>query len=144
MLHGRSDPTPVMPSRPLGPDSEISKVSFGSFPPDPDVLPHRNQYAALRRLAPDRNASVAHVHFPPGVRTDWHRHEGQQLLLFIEGEGMVAARDVPSLTCQVGDIVRIAAGMHHWHGASEAHSATHIAITMGSTMWGDRPLATST
>src|SRR5262249_6525793 len=66
---------------------EISRLSINSFPHAVDILAHSNGYAELRRLAPEPNASVAHVHFPPGVRTDWHRHEGQQLLWFTEGEG---------------------------------------------------------
>jgi quercetin dioxygenase-like cupin family protein/quinol monooxygenase YgiN len=118
---------------------EMSKLSFGSFPPDPDVLAHFNDYAELRHLAPDRDASVAHVHFPPGVRTDWHRHEGQQLLWFIEGEGQVALRDGRSMSCRTGDIVRVNAGLSHWHGASAEHDATHIAITVGKTQWEGRP-----
>jgi quercetin dioxygenase-like cupin family protein/quinol monooxygenase YgiN len=120
-------------------NSEISKLSFGSFAPDADALAHFNDYAELRRLAPDRNASVTHVHFPPGVRTDWHRHKGQQLLWFIEGEGKVALRDGRSLSCRAGDIVRVNAGSSHWHGASAEHHATHIAITVGETVWEDRP-----
>jgi quercetin dioxygenase-like cupin family protein/quinol monooxygenase YgiN len=117
----------------------IRKLSFASFPPDVSVLAHFNDYAELRRLAPDRNASVAHVYFPPGVRTDWHRHDGEQLLYFIEGDGRVALRDSRSLECQAGDIVRIDAGSSHWHGASAEHSATHLAVTVGDTLWEERP-----
>jgi autoinducer 2-degrading protein len=117
----------------------ISKLSFGSFPPAVDVLAHFNGYAELRRLAPDRNASVAHVHFPPGVRTDWHRHEGDQLLWFIEGEGEVVLRDGIRRLCRTGDIVRVSARTDHWHGASAEQYATHIAITVGKTEWQERP-----
>jgi (4S)-4-hydroxy-5-phosphonooxypentane-2,3-dione isomerase len=135
----RSDSTSVSSKKTQSLNSEISKLSFGSFPPDADGLAHFNDYAELRRLAPDRNASVAHVHFPPGVRTDWHRHEGQQLLWFIEGEGEVAVRDGRSLSCRTGDIVRVSAGSSHWHGASAERYATHVAITIGETVWEDRP-----
>lgn len=134
-----SDHTSVSSKVPQGLNSEISKLSFGSFPPDADVLAHFNNYAELRHLTTDRNASVAHVHFPPGVRTDWHSHKGQQLLWFIEGEGEVALRDGRSLSCRAGDIVRVKAGSSHWHGASAEHCATHIAITIGDTIWEDRP-----
>jgi (4S)-4-hydroxy-5-phosphonooxypentane-2,3-dione isomerase len=118
---------------------KISKLSIGSFPPAPDDLAHFNGYAELRRLAPEPKATVAHVHFPPGVRTDWHRHEGQQLLWFTEGDGEVARPNETPLSCQAGDIVRIEAGSDHWHGASAEHYAAHIAITIGATEWQDRP-----
>jgi quercetin dioxygenase-like cupin family protein/quinol monooxygenase YgiN len=117
----------------------ISKLSIGSFPAAVDGLAHFNGYTELRRLAPESNASVAHVHFPPGIHTDWHRHTGQQLLWFTEGEGKVALRDGTPLLCRAGDIVRVDAGSDHWHGASDEHHATHIAITIGETVWLDRP-----
>jgi quercetin dioxygenase-like cupin family protein len=117
----------------------MTRLSFWSYPPDPEVLPHFNGYAELRRLAPERDASVAHVHFPPGVRTDWHFHAGQQILWFIEGEGEVSLREGAPTRCVVGDIVRVDGGVSHWHGACNARSATHIAITIGETTWQERP-----
>jgi quercetin dioxygenase-like cupin family protein/quinol monooxygenase YgiN len=134
---------PAMASSALRDSSSgLTKLSFGSFPIDEAALAHFNHYAELRRLAPERNASVAHVHFPPGVRTDWHRHTGQQLLWFIDGEGEVALRD-RSVECRAGDLVRVNANLSHWHGASTEHAATHIAITIGNTVWQERPLLTS-
>jgi quercetin dioxygenase-like cupin family protein/quinol monooxygenase YgiN len=117
----------------------ISRLAVTSFPPDATVLCHFNGYAELRRLTTDRNASLAHVQFPPGIRTDWHRHDGVQLLWFVEGEGTVAVRDGRSLSCRAGDIVRVDACVSHWHGATADHSVTHIAITIGKTEWQERP-----
>jgi quercetin dioxygenase-like cupin family protein/quinol monooxygenase YgiN len=117
---------------------DIARLSFMSFPPDAEALPNFSQYGELRRLTSRRNSSAAHVHFPPGVRTHWHRHGGEQLLWFIEGEGTVALRDGRSLTCRAGDIVRVSAHSSHWHGASAEHFAIHIAITEGITTWEER------
>jgi quercetin dioxygenase-like cupin family protein len=116
-------------------DPGLSRLSFGSFPPDVDDVSHFNGYAELRHVKPGRRAGVSHVHFPPGVRTDWHRHTGEQLLWFIEGEGEVALRDGSSRLCREGDIIRLSAGLSHRHGASDVHCATHIAITEGDTTW---------
>ena len=118
---------------------KVSRLSIDSFPPTPDDLAHFNGYAELRRVTPEPNARVSHVHFPPGVRTDWHRHEGEQLLWFTEGEGEVACRNKTPLSCRAGDIVRVNAGCDHWHGGSAEHYAAHIAITIGKTEWLDRP-----
>jgi quinol monooxygenase YgiN len=48
----RSDHTSVSSKETQGLVTEISKLSFGSFPPDTDGLAHFNDYAELRRLAP--------------------------------------------------------------------------------------------
>ena len=122
-----------------GGNSGISKMSVGSFPLDAKSMTHFNDYAELRRLTLIDNARVAYVHFPPGVRTDWHRHGGQQLLYFVDGVGEVVLRGGRLLECLVGDIVRVDAGSMHWHGASAEHSTAHIAITVGETVWGTRP-----
>ncbi|HEU4793586.1 MAG TPA: antibiotic biosynthesis monooxygenase [Nitrolancea sp.] len=130
---------PDSDSNPETNSDDITRLSFGSFPPATDSAAHFNGYAELRRLAPSGNASVSHVHFPPGVRTDWHHHDGQQLLWFIEGEGRVAIRNGKTLSCRAGDLIRVDAGLSHWHGASAEHYATHIAITVGGTKWEGRP-----
>jgi quercetin dioxygenase-like cupin family protein/quinol monooxygenase YgiN len=127
---------------------DVTALSFGSFPPDPGSLQHFDGYAEMRRLTLARNAAVAHVHFPPESRTYWHRHEGEQLLWFIEGEGRIGTRDsecknLKTITCSMGYIARIPAGLSHWHGASRDSAATHIAITAGTTHWDERVLECS-
>jgi quercetin dioxygenase-like cupin family protein len=79
------------------------------------------------------------VHFPPGTHTHWHRHDGQQLLWFIEGEGQVVLDDTTPLLCRAGDIVQIPPGARHWHGALAERHAVHIAITVGETHWEKPP-----
>jgi len=115
---------------------EILRLSVVSFPPDPAAAGHFEGPAEMRRLTAKRDASVAHVHFAPGVLTHWHRHSGEQLLWFIEGQGIVALLDGTSLNCRAGDIVRVKAGSIHRHGASVDGHAIHIAMTEGDTVWG--------
>jgi 4-carboxymuconolactone decarboxylase len=69
------------------------------------------------------------VTFAPGARTAWHSHPGGQILLVTAGTGRVQLWDQPIEEIRVGDVVRIPAGVKHWHGASPRASMTHLGIT---------------
>lgn len=77
--------------------------------------------------APAR-ASAGRVTFEPGARTAWHTHPLGQVLIVTEGTGWVQEWGGPKLTIQAGDVVRIAPGVKHWHGATATSPMTHIAI----------------
>lgn len=75
------------------------------------------------------------VFFPAGGRTRPHIHERDQVLHFIEGQGVVATASEKVHT-SVGDVVTVPAGVWHWHGASRDAAATHISIKQpGPTKW---------
>jgi quercetin dioxygenase-like cupin family protein len=80
--------------------------------------------------------SVGSVHFTPCAHTAWHQHTVGQTLYVTEGVGYVQSRGGPLLTIRPGDVIRIAGGEEHWHGAARDHFMTHIAITEGDTEWG--------
>lgn len=73
-------------------------------------------------------ASGAAVTFEPGARTAWHVHPLGQTLIVTAGCGRVQARGEPVREIRPGDVVRIAAGERHWHGAAPTTAMTHIAI----------------
>jgi len=77
--------------------------------------------------APAR-ASGASVTFEPGARTAWHAHPLGQTLIVTAGFGRVQRWGGPVEEIRPGDVVRIAPGEKHWHGAGPATSMTHIAI----------------
>ncbi len=81
--------------------------------------------------------SLGAVHFTPCAHTAWHRHTIGQTLYVTEGLGYVQSRGGPLLTIRPGDVIRIAAGEEHWHGAAPDHFMTHLAITEGDTEWGE-------
>jgi quercetin dioxygenase-like cupin family protein len=73
------------------------------------------------------------VHFNPGGRTKWHSHAYEQGLIITEGRGIVATEEHENVV-EPGDVVVVAAGEKHWHGATEASAMTHISInTPGET-----------
>jgi quercetin dioxygenase-like cupin family protein len=80
---------------------------------------------------------VNNVFFEPGSRTHWHRHEQAQVLYVIAGEGRVQDRDGDGGPLSTGDIVHIAAGEEHWHGAAPSSFLLHLAVSVGATDWLD-------
>jgi 4-carboxymuconolactone decarboxylase len=75
------------------------------------------------------HSSGGFVTFAPGARTAWHSHPAGQILIVTAGTGRVQLWDQPIEEIQAGDVVRIPAGVKHWHGASPAVSMTHLGIT---------------
>ena len=75
------------------------------------------------------HASGAFVTFAPGARTAWHSHPAGQILMVTAGTGRVQLWGQPIEEIRAGDVVRIPAGVKHWHGASPSGSMTHLGIT---------------
>jgi len=74
------------------------------------------------------SVSTAAVTFEPGARTAWHSHPLGQTLIVTAGCGRVQLQDEPIQAIRPGDIVWIAPGEKHWHGAAPTTAMTHIAI----------------
>jgi len=70
----------------------------------------------------------ATVTFEPGARTAWHTHPLGQTLIVTAGLGWVQRDGGPVETIRPGDMVWIAPGEKHWHGATATTAMTHIAI----------------
>jgi len=79
--------------------------------------------------APDpARVIVAHVTFEPGARTAWHTHPLGQTLIVTSGAGRAQLWGGPIEEIRPGDVVWIAPGEKHWHGATATTAMTHIAI----------------
>ena len=70
----------------------------------------------------------ATVTFEPGARTAWHTHPLGQTLIVMAGAGLVQREGGPVQEIRPGDVVWIAPGEKHWHGASATTGMTHLAI----------------
>jgi quercetin dioxygenase-like cupin family protein len=81
----------------------------------------------------------ANVTFEPGARTAWHAHALGQTLIVTAGCGRVQRWGGPIEEIHPGDVVWIAPGEKHWHGAASTTAMTHIAIVeksdTNSTDW---------
>jgi quercetin dioxygenase-like cupin family protein len=70
----------------------------------------------------------ATVTFEPGARTAWHTHPLGQRLIVTAGCGRAQRWGGPIEEIRPGDVVVIAPGEKHWHGAAPTTAMTHIAI----------------
>jgi quercetin dioxygenase-like cupin family protein len=79
---------------------------------------------------PDAPARVtgAAVTFEPSARTAWHTHPLGQILIVSAGCGRTQRWGGPIEEIRPGDVVSIAPGEKHWHGAAPSTAMTHIAI----------------
>ena len=77
--------------------------------------------------APSR-FSAGTVTFEPAARTAWHSHPLGQMLIVVAGCGRIQRQGEPIEEIRAGDLVWIAPGEIHWHGAAPLTAMSHIAI----------------
>lgn len=79
------------------------------------------------------------VTFEPCTRTDWHYHDGGQILLVTEGVGVFEMEGEDARIMQAGDVILIPPGKKHMHSAINDNWFAHIAIGVnpgvGTTNW---------
>jgi quercetin dioxygenase-like cupin family protein len=76
------------------------------------------------------------VEFEAGGRTNWHRHSAPQLLLVMEGRGLVQKWGEPVRAMAAGDAVCIEPNEKHWHGAAPETRMAHFAVNLNlATEW---------
>lgn len=91
----------------------------------------------------EQGVSIANVTFEPECRNNWHIHSaskgGGQILLCTDGEGWYQEEGKEARRLMPGDVVSIAPGIKHWHGATKDSWFSHLAIEVpgenGSTKW---------
>lgn len=86
-------------------------------------------------LAAEGEVGVNDVFFEPGARTDWHTHAIGQVLVVAHGEGFVRTRTGEGGRIVPGDVVHIAGGEEHWHGAGPDTYLLHVAVSLGPATW---------
>jgi len=77
---------------------------------------------------PPSRINVALVRFPPGARSNWHRHDIGQTLHITEGVGLVGTRDGQVVRVRAGDTVACPPHEEHWHGAAADTFMAHLTI----------------
>ena len=78
--------------------------------------------------SPPSRATSSLVTFEPGARTRWHTHPLGQTLFVTAGCGLVQGQDGLPTVIRPGDVVRIAPGERHWHGATPHTAMSHVAV----------------
>jgi quercetin dioxygenase-like cupin family protein len=117
----------------------VKKIDASTRDPEPAdpttfVLPARMQRLLGRSDGED--VRLYRVSFEEGARTHWHTHDDIQVLFGLSGRCVVVDRAGESLLLDPGDVVVIAAGEEHWHGAADGTAGEHLAINLGGhTEW---------
>ena len=96
---------------------------------------HFSGTAWLSMLLPDDSVfhcPVGNVTFEPGARNNWHKHPGGQILLVTGGRGYSQDDGRKVQVLREGDVVKVAPGVKHWHGAAPDSWFSHIAIMPNS------------
>ncbi|MFX1326681.1 MAG: cupin domain-containing protein [Promethearchaeota archaeon] len=78
------------------------------------------------------NCPIGNVSFEPSARTNWHIHQGGQILLVTAGKGYYQEKGKKVQVIHKGDVVKIPSGVNHWHGASPDEWLVHIAVMPNS------------
>ena len=96
-------------------------------------------------LAPVSKSQVGifNVTFEPACRNNWHIHKaekgGGQILVCIAGNGWYQEWGKEPKALKPGDVVNIAPGVKHWHGAQKNTWFSHLAVEVpaenGGTEW---------
>ena len=85
-------------------------------------------------LAPlsTNQVSICNVTFEPGCRNNWHIHHaksgGGQVLVCVAGRGCYQEWGKEMQELRPGDVVNIAPGVKHWHGAAPDSWFSHLAV----------------
>ena len=85
-------------------------------------------------LAPlsTEQVGIHNVTFEPGCRNNWHVHHaksgGGQILVCVAGRGFYQEWSKPAQELHPGDVVNIAPGVKHWHGAAPDSWFSHLAL----------------
>ena len=81
---------------------------------------------------PEGGLFAANVTFEPGCRNNWHVHHaksgGGQILVCVAGRGFYQEWGKPAQELRPGDVVNIAPGVKHWHGAAPDSWFSHLAL----------------
>jgi len=81
------------------------------------------------------DVTINTVTFTPGARTFWHQHEHGQILHVLVGAGLICAAGGRPRMLRAGDVVWIPPDERHWHGAAPESMLTHLAVSLGETLW---------
>jgi len=69
--------------------------------------------------------------FEAAARSNWHVHEGGQLLFVEEGRMRVQVEGQKMKELGKGESAYLPGGVAHWHGAVPAQAATQLSVTFG-------------
>lgn len=79
--------------------------------------------------------NFAHYKFTPNARTQWHIHEGGQILLCEEGICRHQIKGGPIIEFRAGETAYAPPGVAHWQGSTPTSAGTQFNIHRGRITW---------
>lgn len=119
------------------PDTDDAKQNHQNrmvFPIGPPNSGYAQYFVGQSYLAPvsGEQVKIFNVTFEPGCRNNWHIHEatqgGGQILVCLAGRGYYQQWGQEPRALSPGDVVNIAPGVKHWHGAAPDSWFSHLAV----------------
>ena len=109
-------------------------IRIGSPPPTAEDRPIFVGQVLSQPLVADEaeKLRIAAITFTNGARTRLHHHDFDQVLVIIDGSGILATESEQHQV-RPGDVVFVPAGERHWHGAQAGASMTHVAVNLVGT-----------
>ena len=104
-------------------------VNMDEVPKEPYISPLFTGQDVTRQvlITDSKDYTVNIVNFGKQVRTKFHAHDSEQILIVTAGTGIVATEEEERLVT-VGDVIFIPAGEKHWHGATMESEFSHIFV----------------
>ena len=108
---------------------DLTKVTYGD--------PMKSAYFQGKVLPVKENSTgtFAHYQFQPGARTQWHAHEGGQILLCEEGICRQQLKGGPIIEFRAGETSYVPPGVPHWQGSTPTAAGTQFNIHRGRITW---------
>ena len=114
----------------------LQLAGLRAAPADPATFTGAARVTRMPGVADDPAVNAYRVEFEARARTAWHLHSGLQLLIVLSGRCRVQREGEPVQVADAGDVVSIAAGERHWHGADATGPMVHLALNVdAATTW---------
>ena len=114
-----------------------ASVAWSQGQPAAAAPPAPNPANFAGRVTPNATTDIRLLRytFDPGARTNWHSHEGGQVIVVEQGRMRVQERGAAGREFAPRDAYVVAAGITHWHGALPGEPLTQVALSYGATNW---------
>lgn len=87
---------------------------------------------------PTTDIRMLRYSFEPGARTNWHSHDGGQVVFVEKGRLRVQERGGAGRQFAERQTYVVDPGVIHWHGALPGEPLTQVSLSFGATKWMER------
>ena len=104
----------------------------------PPAAPDPANFTGKVTPHPTTDIRMLRYSFEPGARTNWHSHEGGQVIVVEQGRMRAQERGGRGREFGPRQTYVVAPRVEHWHGALPGEPLTQVALSYGVTNWKTR------